>query len=68
MAKCNPKRFFQYCSRKNTVKKEVKCIKNNEGELLYKNKYITDALNGYFVERFTREEVANRTYGILNMA
>ena len=47
-------------------REEVKCIKNNEGELLYKNKDIADALNSYFVESFTSQEVNNRPDGILN--
>ena len=34
--------------------------------MLYKNKDIADALSGYFVESFTREEVTNRADGILN--
>ena len=49
-AKLNLKCFFQYYSRKGKVREEVKCIKNNKGELLYKNKEIADALNGNFIE------------------
>lgn len=65
-AKCNPKRFFQYCSRKRKVKEEVKCIKSNDGALLYENKDIADALNGYFVKSFTGEEVTDRPVGIFS--
>ena len=65
-AKGNPKRFFQYCSRKRKIKEEVRCIKNSKGELLYKDKDNADALNGYFVESFTKEEVNNTPEGIHN--
>ena len=65
-AKGNPKRFFQYCIRKRKIKEEVRCIKNSKGELLYKDKDIADALNGYFVESFTKEEVNNTPEGIHN--
>ena len=44
----------------------VRCIKNSKGELLYKDKDIADALNGYFVESFTKEEVNNMPEGIHN--
>ena len=33
---------------------------NTTTELLYKNRFIADALNGFFVESFTREEGTNR--------
>lgn len=52
--KCNPQGFFQYCSRNRKVKEEDKCIENNKRVLLYANKGLADALNGYFVESFTR--------------
>ena len=65
-AKGNPKCFFQYCSRKRKINEEVRCIKNSKGELLYKDKDIADALNGYFVESFTKEEVNNMQEGIHN--
>lgn len=54
-AKCNPKRFFQYCNRKREGKVEIQCIKNKDGSLLYENKDIVDTLNGYFVDNFTTE-------------
>lgn len=63
-AKTNPKRFFQYCSRKRKVKEEVKCIKNKYGSLLYDNKDIADTLNSYFVENFTSERVFIRPEGM----
>ena len=63
-AKGNPKCFVQYYSMKRKIKEEVRCIKNSKGELLYND--IAEALNGYFVESFTKEEINNTPEGIHN--
>uniref|UniRef100_A0A0E9TBL0 Uncharacterized protein n=1 Tax=Anguilla anguilla TaxID=7936 RepID=A0A0E9TBL0_ANGAN len=55
---------FNIAIAKGKLKRTLRALKNNDGALLYKNKDIADALNGYFVESFTREEVTNRPEGV----
>ncbi|KAG2466367.1 PTPRF phosphatase, partial [Polypterus senegalus] len=62
----DPKRFFQYFSSKRTVKEDVKCIINSKEELKDTDNDIADALNLYFSEVFTSEQVDNLQRGKRN--